>query len=277
MFGRRPDATLATDVPAYRRIMPFLMKGRNESAVYFDLPIDMTRPRELLDAFNQANPDSKATLFHLVTWAAVRTLAERPRLNRFVAGGRLWQRDGIWISYSAKKRFDDDSPIVVLKRRFDPGASFEQTVRAMHAGVKEGKSDRRSRVDKELGVLLRLPGPLLRMLLALAPLADGLGLLPRSFIDGDPMFASLFIANLGSLKMDAAYHHLYEYGNIPIFCVIGQVHDEAVVVDGKVEVRPMALLRFSYDERVEDGLYAQRALQRLRQLVEEPSSAEASG
>ena len=32
-------------------------------------------------------------------------LAERPRLNRFTAGGRVWQRDGIWLSFSAKLRF----------------------------------------------------------------------------------------------------------------------------------------------------------------------------
>jgi hypothetical protein len=256
--------------------MPYLMKGRNESAVYFDLPVDVTRTRVFIDAFNAAHPATRITLFHVVLWAVVQTLERRPRLNRFVAGSKLWERDGIWISYSAKKRLDDESPIVILKRRFDPAESFEAMVGALHAGLREGRSDKKSRVDKEVSAVLALPGPALRALLALSKLADSLGMLPRSMIDGDPMYASLFIANLASLKMDAGYHHLYEYGNIPIFCVIGRIADVPAVRDGRVEVRPVANLRFSYDERIEDGLYAQRSLEILRGIVEDPAAHGAS-
>jgi hypothetical protein len=276
MFWSRSDARRARDVPAYRRLMPYLMKGANESAVYFDLPVDVTRTRSFIEGFNAAHPETRITLFHVVLWAAVRTLERRPRLNRFIAGGKLWERDGIWISYSAKKRLDDESPIVVLKRRFDSGESFEAMVGALYAGLREGRSAKQSRVDKEVRAVLALPGPALRALLALSKFADGLGMLPKSMIDGDPMYASLFIANLASLKMDAGYHHLYEYGNIPIFCVIGQIADVPAVRDGRVEVRPIANLRFSYDERIEDGLYAQRSLEILRGIVEDPAAHGAS-
>ncbi len=271
-WNRRSDAKIVADVPAYRRVMPYLMRGRNESAVYFDLHIDLTQTEKFLRDFNANHPGYKATLFHVVLWAAVQALSERPRLNRFVAGGRLWQRDGIWVSYSAKKRLDDNAPIVVLKRRFDAESSFEDMVKAQHTGLSEGRSSRKSRVDRELSAVLSLPAMAIRTLLTVGRVADGLGLLPRSFIDGDPMFCSMFIANLGSLKMDAAYHHLYEYGNCPIFCVIGQTKQVPRVVEGEVVPRKEAVLRFSYDERVEDGLYAQRALQRLAQRVESPAT-----
>jgi hypothetical protein len=270
MFWSRSDAKRARDVPPYRRVMPYLMRGANESAVYFDLPIDVTLTRAFIADFNVRRPETRITLFHVVLWAAVQTLERRPRLNRFVAGHRLWERDGIWISYSAKKRLDDDSPIVILKRRFDPAEDFEATIDSLYAGLREGRSDKRSRIDKELGALLALPGPGLRAMMALSKLLNSLGMLPKSFIDGDPMFASLFIANLASLKMDAGYHHLYEYGNIPIFCVIGQIKDVPVVHEGRLVARPIANLRFSYDERVEDGLYAQRSLEMLRGMVEDP-------
>ena len=46
---------------------------------------------------------------------------------------------------------------------------------------------------------------------------DSVNLLPGSFIHPDPMYASMFIANLGSVKLESAFHHLYEYGNIPLF------------------------------------------------------------
>jgi len=38
---RRPDGKLARGVPATRRIMPYMMRGRNESMVYFEQRIDL--------------------------------------------------------------------------------------------------------------------------------------------------------------------------------------------------------------------------------------------
>lgn len=273
MFNRRVDATLCRDVPAYRRILPYLIRGRNEGVFYFDQRLDLSKTEPFIDKFNAAHPETKITLFHVVLWAALQTYENRPRLNRFVAGGKLWQRNSIEISFSAKKRFDDDSPVFVVKRCFEPGQSLEEIVDYLDGDLKVGRSDRRSHTDKELDLLLRLPGPLLRLVVALERLLDAVGLLPRFYIDNDPMFCSLFIANLGSLKMDGGFHHLFEYGNCPIFCVIGQSREEPVVRDGKVVVGRVAHLRWSYDERVEDGLYAQAALEQMRELIEDPERA----
>ena len=38
------------------------------------------------------------TLFHLFLRSLSQTLRLRPGVNRFVKGGRLWQRDGEWVS-----------------------------------------------------------------------------------------------------------------------------------------------------------------------------------
>jgi pyruvate/2-oxoglutarate dehydrogenase complex dihydrolipoamide acyltransferase (E2) component len=88
--------------------------------------------------------------------------------------------------------------------------------------------------------------------------------------DTDPMYTSAFVANLGSIKIDAAYHHLYEHGNCPLFVTIGQVTSEPAVVAGALVARPT--LRYTFDERVEDGLYAARSLKRFAERVEDPAS-----
>lgn len=277
MIFRRPDGTPVPDVPPYRRMMPWLMRGKNESAVTFEQRLDVSRTLAFLERRRAADEHEHATLFHVVLWAITRALDERPRLNRFVSGGRLWQREGIWLSYSAKKRFDDRSPVVVVKQRMDPRMTFPELVGAVREQVTRGKSDERSHTDREMDLLLRLPGPILGLAVRLVRAVDALGWLPRAFVQPDPFFASAFVANLGSLGMDAAYHHLYEYGTIPIFCVLGRVKDEPLVIDGRVEVRPTAVLRYTYDERIEDGLYAMRSLDRVRQLVEDPEAANAAG
>ncbi|MBI2892421.1 MAG: 2-oxo acid dehydrogenase subunit E2 [Deltaproteobacteria bacterium] len=268
---RRPDGRLARDVPPYRRIMPYLMRGRTESTVYFDQEVDLTRTLPFIERWN-ATHERRITVFHVFLWAAVQTIAERPRLNRFVSGGRIYERDGIWVSFSAKKALSDDAPIVVLKRRFEPDRGFEGALSELFADVDRGRGEEKSGVDKELSIVLRMPGLALRLLLWLQRRLDASNLLPGSFIRSDPMYASLFIANLGSLKIDAAYHHLYEYGNIPIFAALGRVK-EVLVVDsaGQVARRTVCDVRYSFDERVEDGLYCARALDLLRRMVEDPS------
>jgi hypothetical protein len=82
-------------------------------------------------------------------------------------------------------------------------------------------------------------------------------------IDSDPMFTSAFVANLGSVGLEAAYHHLWDHGTCPIFCVVGRVRADA-------SGRRKLTLKWSFDERVEDGFYAARTLDGLRELLECP-------
>ena len=271
LFGRS-DGSLAPDLPAYRRIMPFIMRGKNESAAYFEQELDLTKTQAFIERWNATSP-RRISLFHVYLWATIQTIAARPRLNRFVSGSRIYQRDGIWISYSAKKAMNDDSPVVVLKKCFEPGRPFEELVEQMHAHVNEGRSDKKSHVDKELSIILALPTFLIRMLVALQVWLDSKNLLPYSLIKNDPMYASMFIANLGSLKLEAVHHHLYEYGNIPIFACIGRSKRVvAVGDDGAVTTKLVAMVKYTYDERVEDGLYCAASLAHLQELVESVSA-----
>lgn len=267
LFGR-PDGKLATDLPATRRIMPFIMPTRNQSAVYFEQELDLTRTLPFLEAFNAAHPETRAGIFHVFIWALVRSLHERPRLNRFVSGSHIYQRDGVWISYSAKKAMNDDSPVVVIKRRFE-ATDFATTVKLLLGDVKEGRSDKPSHVDKELKLFLALPAPLLRLGVSLLAWLDRWNLLPGSFIHPDPLYASAFVANLGSVKLEAPFHHLYEYGNIPVFAVIGRKKE--VVTPGGTKT--VCSIKYTFDERIEDGLYCAQSLEIVKRLVEDPGAA----
>lgn len=269
MLFTRPDGKLARDVPPVRRIMPFIMRDRTESAVYFEQQIDLTKTQPFIDAWNREHPDQKVSVFHVFMWSVVQAFHERPRLNRFVMGSKLWERDGLWISFSAKKRLDDDAPIVTLKRRFEAGRSFAEIVGQLHADVKEGRSDKASHVDKELALFLALPAPVLRVGVKLLRWLDRWNLLPGSFIHPDPMYASMFVANLGSVRLESAFHHLYEWGNCPFFAAIG--HSKPVVTpDG---VKTMCSVKYTFDERVEDGLYCATALELVKQRLENPAGA----
>jgi hypothetical protein len=263
MFGPHDGVRVA--VPPYRRMMGFLLRSRNESAVYFEQRLDLTRTLPWLE-------QRRAHLFHLVLHAIASMLHERERLNRFTVGRRIYQRKGVYLSFAAKKAMSDDAPLATIKRRFEPGQTFDALVASLTGDIKEARSDKPSHIDKELKVLLKIPGFLLAFLIAGLKRLYAWGLAPRSLVDTDPMYTSAFVANLGSLKIDAAYHHLYEHGNCPIFVTIGQIAEVPTVVDGKLVAKPMLTLRYSYDERIEDGHYCARALKIVEQRVENPAS-----
>jgi hypothetical protein len=176
------------------------------------------------------------------------------------------------MTFAAKKAMRDDAPLATVKREFRPAERFADMVAALTADIQVARSDAISKVDKELSVFLRFPNFLLAASVALLRWLDSHGLAPHALIGDDPMYTSAFIANLGSLKIDAAYHHLYEYGNCPLFCTVGRLTTAPVAVDGAVEIRPSLLLRYTYDERVEDGFYAASAIALVRDWIEDPAS-----
>jgi pyruvate/2-oxoglutarate dehydrogenase complex dihydrolipoamide acyltransferase (E2) component len=261
---KRHDATLVSGVSLTRAIMPFIMPTRTESAVYFEQTLDVTRAHEYI-ARRAAEDGAKLTFFHLYSYALVQTLGERPRLNRFTSGGNLYQRNAIELGFSAKKQLNDRSPLVVVKRAFDPSDSFDDHVARVLDAVDEARSSKPNQTDKELSIFLALPRVVLRMGVALLRWLDSVNLAPAALIGPDPLYSSVFIANLGSVGLEAAFHHLYEWGNCPIFAVVGRVRDE-VRPDGSA--RKFVTVRYTFDERIEDGLYCARALDRLRQRVE---------
>ena len=275
MWWRRPDGDLVRDLPPTKQIMPYLMRGRNESAVYFEQQVAMRRADDYVRAFNEAHPATPITIQHLVMWAIVQVLERYPTMNRFVAGGRLYQRRDIWFSYSAKRSLKGEgSPLVVIKRRFDPAEPFVDMVADMARQLNEDRFGAGlSASDKEIGLIMRLPGVGRRLVMAVGRFADAFGLFPRSFIESDPLYASVFFANLGSLGMEPCYHHLYEYGSIGIFGVIGRPTTDPGSPTSGPDRRRTMVLRWTFDERCEDGLVAGYALKRCKQILEDPLAA----
>ncbi|MBI2569350.1 MAG: hypothetical protein HYV63_20230 [Candidatus Schekmanbacteria bacterium] len=273
MFRRhRPDGALVTDLSPIRRMIPFIMPTRTESVVYYEQLLDLTNTLAFLEGWNRAHPHAPATVFHLILAALGRVLEHRSGLNRFVSGGRIYQRHLTEASFAVKMAFADRAPLKTVKIALRADEPLDQLVERLRDAVGESRSGRDSRTDQETKLLLRAPAPLLRGLIRVARWLDAHNLLPAALIRDDPMFASIFVANLGSVGIDRAWHHLYEYGTISLFCVIGAIGPQLFPqADGQVQVRTGVRLRFSFDERINDGFYCASSLELLRRDVEDPA------
>lgn len=266
----RPDGRLA-QVHPYRRMMPIIMPTRNESVVYFEHVIDATA---LLAYVEEHGASMGCTISHLTVAAAAAGLHAHPKLNRFVAGQRVYDRDGVWLSFSMKRqKLNAEAKIAVVKFEVPGEMTLAGLCEAVHAKVNRERSDDETYLDRELSLFLRLPHMVLKRAAKLLFWANDHNLLPASFIREDSMFTSVTIANLGSLGMDPGFHHLYEWGTCPMFMMVGQlVERELTLPDGTRAMRPCLPMRFSYDERVEDGLSAGRALKEMTRMLEDPEA-----
>jgi hypothetical protein len=254
---------------AVRRIMPYLMRGRNESAVFHDTLFRIAATRAWLKAYNRVH-HPRATLFHLLAYACAVALQARPRLNRFVSGGRIYQRRGVSLSFVAKVEFTDEGAGATVKLAAPPGEPFSAFSRRMSGDVEEARREDRS-VDREVRLVMRLPGPLVRLLVALARLLDAWNLLPGFMMKNDPMYASLFLANLGSVGISDVYHHLYEYGTVSIFGAVSAVRRTPVAGPDGVTAEETLLVRWTFDERIDDGFSCARSLRLAQEIVEDPA------
>lgn len=264
MIFTRPDGERIRDLSRMRKFMPFISPRRNDALVLYQTEIELDAANAFLDELNSRRPDdSQATLFHLYLRAASLAIRERPGVNRFVAGSRLWQRNHVAITFSAKQELLDGAPMVTVKRIFPEGESLEEMIDSILGNLRARRQGRENRSDKEMKLALEMPPFVVKAGLWLLEKANHWNLLTRQMIDDDPLFSSLFIANLGSVGLAAGYHHLWEYGTCSMFGVIGGFRKRA---DG-VQIMNV---NYSYDERVEDGMYAGIAMDRLKEKLENP-------
>jgi hypothetical protein len=271
MLLTRPDGDRIPGLAPIRVLMPHVMPTRNGSAVYYEHVLDLTHTLPWLQV--QAAQGRKVTLFHLVLASFVRVMATRPQMHRFVVGRRMYQRKHIEVAFAVKKAMRDDATMTAVKIRFQPTDDLDAIIRRVDEAIGTGRGTVPTQSEKEMHWTAWLPSPVLAAILWLQRLLDACNLLPAAMIDGDPLYASGFLANMGSIGLPAVWHHLYEYGTVPLFGAIGKVEKAALVLDdGTLAVRETMRIRWTFDERTTDGLYCTRSLDILKAGIENPET-----
>ena len=165
----------------------------------------------------------------------------------------------------------DESPFRMIKLEIPPDESFGACMERMAKAVEEARGTALRPIDREVALLTRLPGWLLRFVVAAGRMLDALNLFPGWMIAPDPLFTSLILSNIGSAGMEDAFHHMHEYGTASMFVMMGRPQKRLVLGrDGTPQARDSLQVRWTVDERINDGLYCRRSLERVQQIMEDP-------
>ena len=276
MFGFRNDGKQLTKTTAIFKLMPNLMKERNDSQVLFTQDIIT----DGMDKYIREKQEQgiKISYLDIVFAAVARIIAERPHLNRFCVNGRTYARNSIFISIVVKKSLSDDSEETPLKIEFDGTETiFEVKDKLQNEIAKNKDVDMKNNTDKTVTALTSVPAFLIKFAMGIIRFLDKHGILPKFLIGVSPFHTSAFITNTGSLGIDAIYHHLYNFGTTSMFFAMGRKKKTYVYVDDELIEKKCISIAFVGDERICDGYYYASSFKQLSKYLAKPYLLEENG
>lgn len=275
-FGDRKDGHWVKDVPGLNVIMTVLFPKRTESELWFHHEIDITELLKFLHWKNGPEAPRKTTLFHCFVLMFARLVNERPRLNRFIQGARIYERDEIIIRFLAKKTFTDDGEEALISYTAKARDTIDDVSRQIVDEVRKVRSESAPQgLDETMNKFAKLPRLLLLLTARVVRFLDFWGKVPASLTEGDTNFSTVLVSNLGSIQAPAAYHHLNNYGTNSIVITIGEIHQKPVPQpDGTFVLRDFVDLGTTVDERIADGFYFAKSFKLLHYLCAHPELLE---
>ena len=274
-FGDRYDGRKLKTLPPMHYMEPYIMKVRADSQNQFEDVIDITNIEHYLDAKHREGY-TDMTILHVMLAAYVRVVSERPGINRFIAGQRIFARNNVECVMTVKKEMTLESPDTCIKVIFDPRDDIYNVYKKFQQTLKNALSESTD-FDNTARKLVKLPGLVLRGAIAFLRLLDYFGILPKALLKVSPFHGSMIITSMGSLGIPAIYHHLYDFGNLPCFLSYGSIFaGDAIKRDGSRERHHFVTFKAVLDERICDGYYYASAFRRIKKYLLRPELLEQS-
>ncbi|MBD8960459.1 MAG: hypothetical protein EGQ82_08370, partial [Clostridiales bacterium] len=239
-FGDRKDGRRVRTMSPMSYVIPYIMRTRNDAQNQIADTIDITEADKFLREMRKKGYKSISVL-HVFIAAYIRAIAMRPGINRFCSGQKIYHRNTIEINMAVKKEMSLDAPDTMIKVRFEPTDTITDVYEKFNAVVEKATAEgSNTDFDKTARMLTRLPGILFRTTVRLLEFLDYHGWLPQALLDVSPFHGSMIITSMGSLGIPPIYHHLYNFGNLPVFISYGlKYHKNVMNANGVVERRTM--------------------------------------
>lgn len=254
-------------------VSPFIMAERNDATNLFEDSVELSHLQKYVHLKRNDNRPG-FNIMHVLVAAYIRAIASTPGVNRFLSGYRVYARKNIQVIMEVKKRLELNAPGTMMKFNFMPDATVDEVYEQMSRMINEYKesSDEPSTFDKLCVILKFLPRFLLKFFIWVLKRMDYNDHIPQSLLDLSPFHGSIVITSMASLNIKPVYHHLYNFGNVPVFMAFStKRHEYGVNKDGEKVGRHYLDFRFSTDERICDGQYYATAINNMLHSLKNPS------
>ena len=272
-WGDRIDGRKIRTLAPMAQITSYFQWERNICSNLFEESFEITH----IDRYIRQKRREGLTDFgitHVLLAAYVRGIARFPQLNRFINGQKVYSRgEDIQYCMVIKKEMNVESPDTSIKVHLTPRDTAKDVYEKLNAAVESVKATKEldSNLDSLIMLLNLIPSVVLKFTVWLLKLLDYFGLLPKFLLELSPFHGSLFFTSMGSLGIPPIYHHLYDFGNLPVFGAFGCKRKAVEVLeDGTIVPRKYIDCKFVLDERICDGYYYAAFFKYYRRLMRNP-------
>jgi len=271
-FGDRKDGRRLRTIEPISTLIPFFMKERNESTNLVTDSVDLS----YLDSYvrqKKAEGHKNFNAMHVLVASYVRGISQKPGCNRFISGRRIFARNSIEVVMEVKKRLELNAPATMLKFKFNPFDTALDVYKEMNDKINAymNSPDDMEGFDKIARFLTYIPTFIYRIFVNLLLWQDYHGWLPEFIREASPGHCSLLITSMASLGIPSIYHHLYDFGNCPMFISFSTArHAYEMNKDGEVENKHYLDINYSTDDRICDGQYYAAGLREIRKHLKNP-------
>ncbi len=272
-WGDRSDGRRVRTLSPMAQLTAYFQVERNTCSNLFEESFEITHvERYIRQKRREGLTDFGIT--HVLLAAYCRGVAKYPQLNRFIAGQKVYSRgNDIQYSMVIKKDMTVESPDTSIKVHLTPYDTAADVYHKLNAAVESVKQhqDEDSSFDNLMMALTTIPSVLMKFTVWLLKLLDYFGMLPKFLLEFSPFHGSLFFTSMGSLGIRPIYHHLYDFGNLPVFGAFGCKRKAyEVQEDGSVVQRKYVDVKFVLDERICDGFYYATFFKHYRRILRNP-------
>ena len=271
-WGDRTDGRRVRSLPPMAQVSPYIMVTRNTSTNYFTDSFELSHIERYVRQKRREGYTNFGVM-HVLLAAYVRALARYPGLNRFLAGQKVYTHgDDVQFCMTIKKEMSSDSPDTVIKVHLSPKDTAMDVYNKVNAEIEKVKNTPLdSNFDNTAHVLTLIPGVFLKFTVWLLRTLDYFGMLPQFLLEVSPFHGSVFFTSMGSLGIPPIYHHLYDFGNLPVFGSFGcKRRSLEVQEDGTVVQKKYIDFKFTMDERIVDGFYYAAFFKHYKRIILHP-------
>ena len=275
-LGDRSDGYKVRTINPMDKLMPYIMPQRCDACNTYADMFDVSKT----DRFCREKVKQGKTNFgflHVLVASYVRAVSQRPALNRFVSGQKIFHRHDIQIVMTIKKTLAIDAPDTCIKVRFSPDDTVDEVYDKLNDAIVavQNQPEDKSSFDKLNKVLSLIPGLFCRWTVKLLNFLDYFGLLPKWILWLSPFHGSMIVTSMGSLGIRPIYHHIYNFGNLPVFLAYGGRRSVVSLdAEGKPVTKKFIEMKAVTDERICDGFYYASAFKIIKRCVENPELLE---
>ena len=274
-FGDRKEGRLLRSLPAFNRFIPYIMPVRNDACNQYEESFEVSAVDRRLRRLRVEGYKGIGILHFLIA-AYIRGVAMLPGINRFVVGRRIYARNNIEVVMTVKRSLSLDATETTIKVQFEPTDTIFDVYRKMNEKIDEIKTGEGNNNTEDVAeALARLPRFLLRFAILILRIMDYFGWLPEALTDASPFHGSMIITDLGSLRIGPIYHHIYNFGTLPVFIAFGaKRHAYELDRHGNMVDHKYVDCKMVMDERTVDGHYYAQFLQAYRLIFQHPEILE---